>query len=281
MGTLRINGSARTVDADGDVPLLWVLSTSSSWATGTAPPGSRSVIYAKAFFDLQLHFAHKVAILSGLPLARALLDYTNLYIRFGLGRDFDPEHPTWVEYVAGLQDASDAREWTYRVYLRRPDAMAAPGIVATFGCFSYSRLSGDRIRLHFENADTDGPSSLGIERLDQRLADLAALFEHVKRTSHQPTRVLGASWLYNLDAYCRLFPASYLATAHVITHRFRHMPLWGQFLDRYGEIKENMTRPFLERLERQSSLDSVGQCFQFQVLSLEASVRDFYDFYGI
>ena len=25
MGTLRINGSARTVDADGDVPLLWVL----------------------------------------------------------------------------------------------------------------------------------------------------------------------------------------------------------------------------------------------------------------
>ena len=59
------------------------------------------------------------------------------------------------------------------------------------------------------------------------------------------------------------------------------MPLWGQFLDRYGEIKENMTRPFLERLECQSSLDDVGQCFPFQVLSVEASVREFYDFYGI
>jgi hypothetical protein len=238
-------------------------------------------MYAKAFFDLQLHFAHKVTILSGLPLARALLDYTNLYIRFGLGRDFDPAHPIWREYLAGLQGTNDGREWTYRFYLRRPDAMAAPAIVATFGCFSYARLSGDRIRLHFENADTDGHSSLRIDRLGQRLADLTALFGHVRRTLRQPVRVVGASWLYNLQAYRRLFPPSYLATAHVIGHRFQHMPLWGQFLDRHGEIKENMTRPFLERLECQSSLDSVGQCFPFQVLSVEASVREFYDFYGI
>ena len=158
--------------------------------------------------------------------------------------------------------------------------MAAPAIVATFGCFSYSRLSGDRIRLHFENAGTDEHSSLGIDRRGQRLADLAALFGHVRQTLGQSVQVVGASWLYNLDAYRRLFPIPYLATAHVI-HRFRNMPLWGQFLDRHGEIKESMTRPFLERLECQSSLDSVGECFPFQVLSVQASVLEFYDFYGI
>jgi len=238
------------------------------------------MIYAKAFFDLQLHFAHKVAILSGLPLARVLLDYTNLYIRFGLGRGFDPAHPTWREFLAGLQESNDIREWTYRFYSRRPDAMAAPGIVATFGCFSFSRLSGDRIRLHFENSDTDGHSSLGIDRQGQRLADLAALFDHVKRTLPQPLQVVGASWLYNLHAYRRLFPIPYLETAHVI-HRFRNMPLWGQFLDRYGEVKEDMARPFLERLESQSSLDSVDQCFPFEELSLQASVQEFYDCYKI
>ena len=238
------------------------------------------MIYAKAFFDLQLEFAQRVAILSELPLARALLDYTNLYIRFGLGRGFDPAHPTWREYLGGLQNTNDTREWTYRFYLRRPDAMAAPAIVATFGCFSYARLSGDRIRLHFENADTDGPSSLGIERLGLRLADLAALFEHVKQTLGRSVQVVGRSWLYNLDAYRRLFPTPYLEAAHVI-HRFQNMPLWGQFLDRHGEVKANMTRPFLERLECQSSLDGVGECFPFPVLSVEASVREFYDFYGI
>jgi hypothetical protein len=56
------------------------------------------MVYAKAFFDLQLQFAHKVTELSGLPLPRVLLEYTNLYIRFGLGRDF-------IEFCISNQDA--------------------------------------------------------------------------------------------------------------------------------------------------------------------------------
>jgi hypothetical protein len=239
------------------------------------------VTYAKAFFDLQLRFAHKVTRLSGLPLARVLLEYTNLYARFGLGRDFDPAHPTWREYLAGLRDPNEYHEWTYRFYLKRPEAPTAPGVVATFGCFSYSPSSSGRIRLHFLNAETDGHSPLAIDRLEQRFADLAALFEHVKRSQPQALQVMGASWLYNLEAYRRLFPASYLATAHVIGRRFQHMPLWGQFLDRHGEIKEGMTRQLLERLEQQSSVDGLDQCFPLQVLAAEASVTAFYEFYGI
>ena len=237
--------------------------------------------YAKAFFDLQLQFAHKVTLLSGLSLAQALLEYTNLYARFGLGRDFDPAHPIWREYLAGLRDPGDFHEWTYRFYLRRPEAPTAPGVVATFGCFSYSPSSGGRMRLHFLNAETDGHSPLAIDRLEQRLADLAALFEHVKRSQPQALQVVGASWLYNLEAYRRLFPGSYLATAHVIGRRFQHMPLWGQFLDRHGEIKEGMTRQLLERLERLSSVDGLDQCFPLQVLAAEASVTDVSEFYGI
>jgi hypothetical protein len=240
-----------------------------------------SLTYAKAFFDLQVQFAHKVAALSGLPLARVLLEYTNLYIRFGLGRDFDPAHPTWQEYVAGLEGANDIGEWTYSFYSRRPDAMAAPAIVATFGCFAYARLSGERIRLHFQNGETDGHSPLALERANRRLAELAALFEHVNRTLLQPLRVIGASWLYNLDAYRRLFPNSYLATAHVAPRRFQHMPLWGQFLDRQGAVREHVARQFRERLEHQSALDRLEECFPFQVLSVGASVQDFYDFHGI
>jgi len=238
------------------------------------------VIYARAFFDLQLRFAHHVTVLSGLPLARVLLEYTNLYIRFGLGRDFDPAHPKWQEYVAGLQGTSDIPEWTYRFYVTRPGAMVAPTVVATSGCFSYARLSGERIRLHFQNAETDGRSPLALERVSQRWAELAALFEHVKRTLPQPLRVVGGSWLYNLEAYRRLFPISYAASAHVTAHRFQHMPLWGQFLDRYGAIKEHMTRQFLKALEGQSSVDGLGQCFPLKALSVEAPVQDFYDLYG-
>jgi len=239
------------------------------------------MVYAKAFFDLQLQFAHKVTELSGLPLPHVLLAYTNLYIRFGLGRDFNPAHPIWQAYLAGLQDINDRRDWTYRFYLTRAEAIAGPPVVATFGCFSYALWRGDRIRLHFQNADTEEHSSLGVACLGQRRADLTALFGHVQRTRPERVQVVGVSWLYNLEAYRRLFPVSYVTTARVISDRFQSMPLWGQFLDRHGDIKERMTRPFLERLERQGSVERLHECFPFQVLTVEAPVREFYDFYGI
>jgi hypothetical protein len=66
-----------------------------------------------------------------------------------------------------------------------------------------------------------------------------------------------------------------------MTGRFQHMPLWGQFLDRHGAVKERTTRPFLDRLERQSAMDDLDRCFPLPVLSLEASVQDFYDCYDI
>lgn len=42
-----------------------------------------------------------------------------------------------------------------------------------------------------------------------------------------------------------------------------------------------MARPFRERLGRQSSLEGLDQCFPLQVLSVEAPVREFYEFYGV
>ena len=234
--------------------------------------------YGRAFFDLQLRFAETVSKLAGLPLAQTLLAYTNLYIRLGLGRDFDPAHPGWREYLAGLPSADDRGEWTYRCYVTRPPGRDAPTVVATFGCFAYAWLGEDRIRLHFLNAEPDARSPLGVERQGQRRAELVALFEHVKRNGLQPS-VVGASWLYNLKAYRCLFPPAYLATARVIRGRFQHMPLWGQFLDRRGELREPSTRQLLERLGRQKRLDTLDECFPLQVLRVEASVREFCDFY--
>jgi hypothetical protein len=115
----------------------------------------------------------------------------------------------------------------------------------------------------------------------QRRADLTALFAHVQRTLPERTQVVGVSWLYNLEAYRRLFPVSYIATARVMKHRFRAMPLWGQFLDRHGGLKAQMTRPFLARLEQQTCVERLHECFPLQVLTVAAPVQEFYAFYGL
>ena len=136
--------------------------------------------------------------------------------------------------------------------------MAAPSVVATFGCFAYARPTrrADPSPLP-ECRDGRAAPRWPSTASGERRAELAALFAHVKRTLRPPLQVRGVSWLYNLDAYRRLFPISYLATAHVAAERFQHMPLWGQFVDRHGAMKEQPTRQFLERLERQSSLDGL------------------------
>jgi len=151
--------------------------------------------------------------------------------------------------------------------------------VATFGCFSYARPRADRVRLHFHNRDTGGRSSLASDLVDRRRGELAALFAHARRTGPDSARVVGASWLYNLEAYRRLFPGSYLATARPIGGLFRHMPLWGQFLDRHGTVKARMAQPFLDRLEACASPDDLCQCFPLSVLSLEAPVAECSEFY--
>jgi hypothetical protein len=240
--------------------------------------------YAKAFFDLQVEFAEAVSALSGLPLARTLFEYTNFYIRFGLGRDFDPAHAIWQEYLAGLPDADRAgrRDWTHRFYAARASATAAgPPVAATVGCFSYARSGSAGIRLHFQNAETDGQSPLGRDRRACRRAELTALFAHVKQTVPPTGRVAGTSWLYNLDAYRGLFPEAYVATARPVLNRFRHMPLWGQFVDRRGEVRAAMARELLERLARQTSLEGLDRCFPFPALAVEGSVREFYERYGL
>jgi hypothetical protein len=239
------------------------------------------LIFAKEFFDIQISLAERMQTLCGVPLASALLDYTNLYIRLGFGRGFDPQHDGWRAYLAGIDNASDIREWTYQCYLREPETATTPPVVAVFGCFSYGLIDGGRVRLHFKNAEETGCSPLAFNRIEHRRAELTALFAHVKQTAGEDVRIIGGSWLYNLDAYRRLFPSAFCASASRADHRFRYMSLWGQFVNHRGKVKETVAREFLNSVAQCSDVTQLAKCFLLQVLTVEAGARNFYDFYGV
>jgi hypothetical protein len=59
------------------------------------------------------------------------------------------------------------------------------------------------------------------------------------------------------------------------------MPLWGQFLNRRGEVRESMAESFMNTLAKTSKLGDLGRCFPFQALTVTAPAREFYDFYGV
>jgi hypothetical protein len=169
----------------------------------------------------------------------------------------------------------------YRYYLTEPEAKTAPPVEATFGCFSYELRAGNVVRLHFRNIDSDDESPLSRARVDTRRGELTALSAHLRSSASPDTPIVGASWLYNLRAYRRLFPPAYVSSARPIQSAFRSMPLWGQFLDRRGEIRESMAASFLQALAKTSKLDGLDGCFPFQALAVTTPAREFFDFYGM
>ena len=92
---------------------------------------------------------------------------------------------------------------------------------------------------------------------------------------------MGASWLYHLEAYRRLFPPAYLATARVLERRFRHMPLWGQLVTRDRGIRAQPARWLLERVERAADVSELDACFPLRPLGLEARADEFYAFHRL
>lgn len=228
-----------------------------------------------------MRFAGHVARVKRLPLEEALLHFTPLYLSFGLPRDFDRRHPVWQAFVAGLTAPPELVDWTYTFYLDRHSEIRAqiadPDPV--FGCFYYAVWPENRVRIHFWNAEPAGGGPLSRERRPQRLAELAAMFGHLRQVLPTAATVGGGSWLYNIDAYRALFPPAFLATSRVGDGEYQFMAQWGQLLDRHGTVRPAAARVFLDRLGQQAGDGGLAECFPYRVLRLESAIEPFFAFY--
>jgi hypothetical protein len=230
-----------------------------------------------------VRFAGHVARVKRLPLEEASLHFTPLYLCFGLPRDFDRRHPVWQVFVAGLTARSELVDWTHRFYLERHSDIRAQiaDPEPAFGCFYYSVWPDNRMRIHLRNAEPSGHGPLNRARRPQRLAELAAMFDHLRRVVSTAATVVGGSWLYNIDSYRALFPPAFLATSRVGDGEYQFMAQWGQFLDRHGHVRPAAARVFLDRLGRQAGDAGLAECFPYRVLRLESAIGPFYDFYDV
>jgi hypothetical protein len=233
------------------------------------------------FFDIQLRFADAAAQVTGLSFDQALLDFTSLYLRF-VGPAFDPAAPLWQEYLHRLRLAPDRVTWTCDFHEKTKNLEGNAYPPSPYGCFSYTYLpETNTIRYHFLNADASGLSPLSRERMPARLAELKAMFEDIRREYGTRPAVRGNSWLYNTEAYARLFPPEYVRSSKVMPREYHYMSLWGQFLLRDGRVRQPMADTFLSCLPEHDSLEGLARCFPYHVLSPEGPITLLYDFYGV
>ena len=241
----------------------------------------------RGYFDLQLDFAGRMAALTDLPIDEAVALYTNLRMRMALGDKDRPEDAAqWARYLAGLvacRSAAERLEWTQAFFADCPPEGLFRG-QTRFGCFSFEAPDADgAVRIHFSNRDSDdGVGPLAAAKIHARIADLTAMFGHVRRNHPDARTVTGGSWLYNLEAYRRLFPPEYGASRMSPTPpvRLRGTSSWGQFLDFREQLKADLCERFRAKLR---SLDPEAPWLAFPLLALRtrAPATAFYTHYGL
>ena len=206
----------------------------------------------RGYFEVQLVLAETMAEGTARPLSDCCLEFTNLHRRFGLGRvDGGAHSAAWTRYAAGLEQRAsraDRLAWTVGCFVDAPPEARA---TQAFGCFSYELIDAEQIvRIHFSNRDSaDDRGPLVRAKADRRRSELREMFGHIQARHPSAREVMGGSWLYNLEAYRRLFPPDYAASAFLPPRvRLDGTSSWGQLLDFRGCVKPAVRQALLDNI---------------------------------
>ena len=140
------------------------------------------------------------------------------------------------------------------------------------------------VRIHFAPIDKGGGTGpLSRAKVEVRRSELTEMFDCIRHDHPQARYVVGVSWLYNLEAYRRLFPTEYGESRKI----FKRQPMtltggssWGQFLDHNDTIKPELRDKFLGNLQ-QINFDTLWELFPLPAMITRAPLPAFYDFYSI
>lgn len=243
---------------------------------------------SRDYVDLQVRFAERVAEASGAPLDAALLRYTNLHRRMGLGvPGLGEPAAVWANMVDGIAELPHAARVAriHEMAERMGDggAVLLPGRVA-FGCFACEPPDTEgMVRIHFGNrVPQAGAGPLHSSRIAERRGELTEMVGWLARKHPGARRIDGGSWLYNLDAYRRLFPPEFAASRDPRNGpEYLHgLSTWGQFIDYRAQVRPDVRDRFLAALP---ALDMAAphRVFPYQVLFTTAPFEAFLREYGV
>ena len=239
------------------------------------------------YFEVQLLLARRMATLTGDPVGQMTRSYTNLSHRLGQGAPLEGS-PTavWLAYEEALDAVPELVNQvalTRQTFIEQPEETIPASGQTLFGCFAHEASDSDgRVKMHLHNRDTDdvgGP--LAAAKAGRRRGDLAAMVANIRKVHPHATAIQGGSWLYNLEAYRRLFPADYIASRAVPdTVRLTGTSTWGQLLDSRSEIRPAVRDALVANL---AGLDprSPWRAFPLRALRTSAPLTSFEAFYDL
>lgn len=238
--------------------------------------GARVGIPSAAFHAVQRALADRWVELARIPRDMAYLECTTWYLQVcAIGRDFDADHPRWRRFLAAMATAPDpdalVEEWAAE-HARQPRTQRAFG-------YAWDAETAT-VRLHVRVTNPSGPSPLAAAAIPARRRELRRLVADARRHHPGARRVRGRSWLYNVEAYRRLFPPAFLASLRPIEPELQFLSTWGQLLDRRGGLRREPAAALLARVAAASTTADLEAAFPLPLLETYLPIEDFAEFYG-
>jgi hypothetical protein len=226
----------------------------------------------KELIDLEIDFAIKAAELNKESYDQALFKYTNLYgALFIASPERDENHPDWLKFLE-----STNRNSVYDYYVDIYNMRQKPSEKTYLGdapSITYHN-EGKNAYLHFNNNDTSGYSPLAKERMATRKQELRRIIQDIKQNYSEVKFINGDSWLYNIEAYKRLFPQKFIESG-VIHNDFSKLTVWGQFLDRNENIRKAMAEKFARKIKFANTFDELVKSFPYLPIKTRVTLEVF------
>lgn len=251
--------------------------------------GRVEVPLAREYYDFQFSIAKEIAQKTGLPVMEAIASYAPA-IR-GEALLLSEDGTRW-ETPDGVTEENIV-DTALHNRLMEVSANPIPYHAGQrYGC-SYYTVDDKRpiVYIHFFNAEFDTAGPLSKAKLPQRMNEIADVMQEIRTLHPQAEQVHGESWLYNLEAYRRLYPEGY--TAHLQESDDpkiwgRGTTIWGQFIDSDSNLKQDLADSFLSRVKKLPSDIAVSEvpkllleALPLKPLRAQGDIADFYKLYGI
>lgn len=241
--------------------------------------------YPIGYFDPQVRFAQKWAILTGEGFDKVLLHKTALYRRlFGAKAPQDSLPQEWVAILQG-NDANTPSDCItgklFEHYSHIPDSRYTPPEHPR--AIGYDYYPDRRVvKIHFNNPKR-GTSPFSAENMLRLRSEFKEMLDEIRTTHPEAETLVSASWVRSTKGYRSLSPPDIAEQVSLMSTdmAFGGDSVWGQFLDKFGQTNQRTYRQFVVSVQAARSLDELLAAFPYQVLKAEDPIVKYYRYYGI
>ena len=229
------------------------------------------------YFTLQLKFADHFFSVASISFGAAISRCTNLRRRLNL-MGFEGEQ-VWNSFLnfADTNSASLVAVVDKCVHLHEVHHSKASR--SAFGCFSYDPPNVEGVvRIHFMPLPNQECSPLSPEKSVERRGELRGMFAEIHQLQPHAKTVRGISWLYNLNAYKRLFPAAFVTAIEAprFPVHLNGTSTWGQVLDWRQKVKPDVQKRILGQLPYMRG-QAPWEVFPLKALTAHCGIEMFYE----